>query len=201
MVVQLSACPASSSVDAAAGAMSAATGGEHKLIRQEYSGSLLCEHGDRARTPGNSAVCEGKVMCLAVSGGLVSVLEVVEPLCHVGWARALSRRLLDKREILRMARIPCWWGATAQIGGRGVTGKEKLQAKVPDNGGLLVACPANSVTGYLAAEDVDSGTIVGDGNRAGFLVMNESGWLGWYQGCNREFEVRVAFLFVGGLHL
>lgn len=201
MVVQLSSCPAPSSVDAAVGAMSAATGEEHKLTRQDDSGSLLREYGGRARTPGNSAVYERKFMCLAISGGLVSVLEVVEPLCHVGWARALSRGLLDKRDILSMARMPRWWGALAQTGGWGVTGKEKFQAKAPDNSGPLVVGAVDSVGGYHTAEGLDRRTIFGDDDRAEFLVMSECGWLGWYQGYNGEFEVSMAFLLVEGVYL
>lgn len=201
MVVQLSACSAPSSVDAVAGEIPAATGEENKLTRQDDSGSLLCEYGDRTRTLANSEVCKRMSMCLAVSGGLVSVLEVVEPLCYVGWARERSRRFLNKREILSMVRTPCWWGALVQTGGQGATGKENLQEKVPDNSGPLVVGTVNSVAGYLAAEGVDSGTILGVDDRAGFLVMSECGWLGWYQGYNGEFEVSVTFLLVEGVYL
>ncbi|CAM9177663.1 unnamed protein product, partial [Ectocarpus fasciculatus] len=66
----------------------------------------------------------GRDFCIAVSGGLVSVLEVVEPLQHVGWVgrettTALTAGVYEgggkKREVARMARVPSVWRpATAE---------------------------------------------------------------------------------------
>lgn len=60
----------------------------------------------------------GRDFCVAVSGGLVSVLEVVEPLQHVGWVGRETTAALTagvyggggkKREVARMARVPWVW--------------------------------------------------------------------------------------------
>ncbi|CAB1106295.1 unnamed protein product [Ectocarpus sp. CCAP 1310/34] len=58
----------------------------------------------------------GKDFCVAVSGGLISVLEVVEPLQHVGWVGRETTAALTsggsggkKREVARIARVPSVW--------------------------------------------------------------------------------------------
>ncbi|CAM9258655.1 unnamed protein product [Ectocarpus sp. 4 AP-2014] len=60
----------------------------------------------------------GRDFCVAVSGGLISVLEVVEPLQHVGWVGRKTTAALTagvygggekKREVARMARVPSVW--------------------------------------------------------------------------------------------
>lgn len=66
----------------------------------------------------------GRDFCVAISGGLVSVLEVVEPLQHVGWVGRETTTALTtgiyggggkKREVARMARVPSVWRpATAE---------------------------------------------------------------------------------------
>ncbi|CBN73996.1 hypothetical protein Esi_0009_0188 [Ectocarpus siliculosus] len=60
----------------------------------------------------------GRDFCVAVSGGLISVLEVVEPLQHVGWVGRETTADLTagvyggggkKREVARMMRVPSVW--------------------------------------------------------------------------------------------
>lgn len=115
----------------------------------------------------------GRDLCVAVSGGLASVLELVQPLRHVGWAgrdAVVSNTAVEakaygkKREVLRMARVPSTWRRAAGIG-------ECKDAKAEN--------------GHNAETVVDDF----DGEAEEFMVMCEDGWLGWYQCHHRRFEV------------
>lgn len=118
----------------------------------------------------STGVSGGRDFCIAVAGGLASVLEVFQPLQHVGWAGrvtepaqaattvALAEMLHSggkRREILGMSRVPSAWrrAATAAATAEG-------QEHIVDNGG----------------DDV--------------VVMCGGGWVGWYHGCHGRFEVR-----------
>lgn len=118
----------------------------------------------------------GRDFCVAVSGGLASVLELVQPLRHIEWAgrdpgtpavAVAPHGAGKKREVLRMARVPPTW-RRAEIG-------------VAVDGRKDGAHDHNDVTA-AAVEDVD-------GEAEEFMVMCDDGWVGWYQSHHRRFEV------------
>lgn len=76
------------------------------------------------KTIGSPELYNRKKLCLAVSGGLISVLEATTPLWHMGWASGEGGMVSDdgSGEILQMARTPFGWGDTS--GGVIITGKE-----------------------------------------------------------------------------
>lgn len=107
-------------------------------------------------------------ICVAISGGLMSVLEVVAPLWHIGLAGEGAQESQERKQVLTMARAPCGWGNTAFEPGA-------LSASTPTYGeGEIV----------LSGE----GKAAGNTNSCGFLVMCEGGWIGWYHG-SREYTV------------
>ena len=146
------------------------SGEETPLVRRLDKAPLPCDFDDVVRPSDDGGSKRSKTVCLAISGGLVSVLELVEPL----WQ--FEKEPVKRREVLRMARTPRWWG---------VGGKKK--------GGA-----AKRVRGSLAAKTDDHETIEGHGNRAGFVVMSEGGWLGWYHGFYGTFDVRMNHMLVQG---
>lgn len=118
-----------------------------------------------------SRIVGGRDICVAVSGGLASVLELVQPLRHVGWAGRDTTPSTTfaaaahgkRREVLRMARVPSTWRRAA--------------AKIVDS--------------KHAGNDHNAETVVDDvdGESEDFMVMCEDGWFGWYQCHHRRFEV------------
>lgn len=118
----------------------------------------------------------GRDFCVVVSGGLASVLELVQPLRHVGWAgrdavaetaAAARHGAGKKREILRMARMPSTWRRAVAIG----------DCKAADD----------EHSAEALVDDVDS-------EAEEFMVMCEDGWFGWYQSHHRRFEVSTVGL-------
>eukprot|EP00752_Nemacystus_decipiens_P008616 g7695.t1 len=121
-------------------------------------------HSGAARTADrageDSRIVGGRDCCVVVSGGLASVLELVLPLRHVGWAgrdttpntTSAGSEHGKKREVLRMARVPSSWQRAA----------------------LSIA--------QTVVDDVD-------GEAEEFMVMCSGGWLGWYQCHHRRFEL------------
>ena len=114
----------------------------------------------------------GRDFCVAVSGGLASVMELVHPLRHVGWAgrgtvteaapTTAPHGSEKKREILRMSRVPSTWRRAVGIEGCKAVGNDHY---------------AEPLVGDV------------DGAAGEFMVMCEDGWLGWYQSHHRRFEV------------
>lgn len=111
----------------------------------------------------------GRDICVAISGGLASVLEAVVPLWHVGWAGNRSTSSSGTKNILRMTRSPPEWRGlqTGKGDGRSNTSRGSTPAFEEGN---------RNATEY-------------DDDGRGFFVMCEGGWLGWYHGCDGNFQV------------
>lgn len=127
--------------------------------------------------------------CVAISGGLVSVLEVVVPLWHVGWAGERSTTSSRDREILRIARTPSRWGALvpARSEVENNTAPRSTQ-RCEDRSGTEESTPRagssrGEETNYTAAKR-------GVHRGSGFIVMCEGGWVGWFHDHHRNLEVR-----------
>lgn len=126
----------------------------------------------------------GRDLCVAVSGGLASVLELVQPLRHVAWAgrdtgskgnaAAALHGAVRKREIFRMARVPSTWRRAVAI--------EELKDADHNN---------NNDAAAAAAAEADAETVVDDvdGEAEEFMVMCQGGWFGWYRRLHGRFEV------------
>lgn len=136
----------------------------------------------------------GRDFCIAVSGGLASVLELVQPLQHIGWAgRDASATLAAEShgggkqmgEVLRMARVPSAWRRT---------GLEAEEGQYP----AFSSRPGGSSYGsdVVSKGEYDrivtaAGTVIenADDGAGGFMIMCEGGWFGWYHICHGRFEV------------
>lgn len=144
------------------------------------------------------SVAGWKDFCLAVSGGLVSVLEMATPLWHVGWTGAWSGPSGPRREILRLIRTPLEWGEwlgdvvvrEAGTKGPGLTGegagaRVKSSRPLMTSSGVGLATPSNSMTDTTGSSD----WTLGADNTTGIIALCEGGWIGWYRWAQR-FEVR-----------
>lgn len=119
----------------------------------------------------------GRDFCVAVSGGLASVLELVQPLRHVGWAGtgtgskttppAALHGVGKTREVLRMMRVPSTWRRAEAAAAAAIEERKDV----------------DSDHNETVADDVD-------GEADEFMVMCQDGWFGWYQSHHRRFEVR-----------
>lgn len=101
-------------------------------------------------------------VCVAISGGLMSVLEVVAPLWHIGLAGEGAQESQERKQVLTMARAPRGWGETAL----------ELRA-------LSASTPTYGEREIVLSEEGKAG---GNTYSCGFLVMCEGGWIGWYHG-------------------
>lgn len=140
----------------------------------------------------------GRDFCVAVSGGLASVLELVQPLQHIGWAgrdtspmlAAVLHGIGKTREILRMARVPsAWWRAGAVVkAGQAFSSRPRGESYGEDFAGNgKHYCHAAAAETGTVSQDVDDG-------EGGFIVMCEDGWFGWYHSYHRRFEVNTVWL-------
>ncbi len=135
--------------------------------------------------------CDGRELCVAVSGGLACVLELVQPLRHVAWAgrditaaaalAAVFHGTGKKREVLRMTRVPLTWGRAAAAAAKGSRmGFDGAGGASDNRNGSTVTAAGTSAT---AEEEADE-------EAEDFLVMCDGGWFGWYRSYHRRFEVR-----------
>lgn len=141
-----------------------------------------------------------KDICVAVSGGLISLLEVVSPLWHVGCASMRPEKSETGREIQRMMRAPPAWakglvgavkvkGTTSatDIGGARGGASSRGMRNASTSSGIVVTTPSNS---FL--ETTDSAERAHDsGDTPGVLLLCDGGWVGWYR-WSYNFEVRRA---------
>lgn len=185
----------SGSVAAVASVLSAAAvsaGRQSEEVKQN-SLSQAAATGGSSMAPSNNRGgqgCQsvgGRDFCVAVSGGLASVLELVQPLRRVGWAGRDTGSTISmapelygawkKREILRLVRVPSTWrraGAATPLEG---VFEEQKNADDAHNDPTTASSAAEA-----AVDDID-------GEAEEFVVMCEDGWFGWYQSHHRRFEV------------
>lgn len=163
------------------------------------------------RRPGgiHEASCS-RELCLAVSGGLISVLEVVAPLWHLHWAGAKSGGSDKRRNVLQMMRTPYGWGAKIEhaldadsdasvdvdLAEDSTSSETEKEGRVPrgmavrpnvTSSGVGLETPSNSVTDTTT----DSDETRDPGDEAGIIVLCDGGWVGWYRS-SPSFEVRLA---------
>jgi len=138
--------------------------------------------------------CDGREFCVAVSGGLACVLELVQPLRHVAWAgrdttaaAALVAALHGtgkKREVLRMTRVHSTWRRAAAAAAAAeysrIGGDCAGDASEYPNASTVTAAGASGTFGEEAGGEAED-----------FMVMCEGGWFGWYRNYHCRFEVRV----------
>lgn len=160
------------------------------------NGPLQAGPGDRKIAPrrtrggqGHDSSVGGRDFCVAVSGGLASVLELLQPLWHVAWAgrdtrmkKTLAAELHGAgmtREILRMARVPSTWRRAAAAAATVAVAIEERKDTYNNHSAAFAAAASAAET---AVENVDGGA-------EEFVVMCEDGWFGWYQSRHRRFMV------------
>lgn len=170
------------------------------------SRAAIASGGDGARTEdcGSSEDGGGRDVCIAISGGLISIVEMVVPLWHVGWTGRRS-------DVLRMSRTPDFWESTTwpegRAGGGGRAACDAFDGKYQSVSRRLSLASDGSTgeAGFEAGtapferrrvdalvssaggDEITGG--MGGNNASGFLFLLEGGGLGWFRSNHHTFEV------------
>lgn len=160
------------------------------VIAVHLSGSLgaNCDAAMPGALPDQAAACGAISACLAVAGGLISVLEIVAPF----WQTTLRRSVVDSQEmagaaIVQLARSPASWGMVGLA--RCTTGRTGACRSSEHPVGVFaenapwrdsLTCEGEKENAHRAGEDCSSGQ-QHDCYPTGFLVLREGGSLGWHR--------------------